>query len=106
MALAEGSRTFLNIGCADGDYTTGLAARAALQQVVGVDRDMQALRAAIGNARNNDVDEQYRFSSDLNIAIGWLERLDLVLIDVDEAELEVLRSCAKPARNPCSATPP
>ncbi len=95
MGLAAGARTFLNIGCAEGYYTTGLAARTDLQQVVGVDIQEQALQAAIDNARSNGVEDRCRFTADLATALGWLERIDLVLIDVDGAELDVLaRLCA------------
>jgi SAM-dependent methyltransferase len=90
MALVAGARTFLNIGCAEGYYTTGLAARADRLQVVGVDVDQRALQAAIASAQVNGVNQQCRFTADLQTAIGWLERLDLVLIDVDGAELDVL----------------
>lgn len=90
MGFAADARTFLNIGCAEGYYTTGLAARADLQQVVGVDVDQRALQAAIANAQLNGVNHQCQFTADLQTAIGWLERLDLVLIDVDGAELDVL----------------
>ncbi len=90
MILAASAYTFLNIGCAEGYYTTGLAARANLQQVVGVDVDQRALQAAISNARENGVSNQCRFTDDLDEALSWLERIDLVLIDVDGAELDVL----------------
>jgi SAM-dependent methyltransferase len=90
MGFAADARTFLNIGCAEGYYTTGLAARADLLQVVGVDVDQRALQAAIANAQLNGVNHQCQFTADLQTAIGWLEHLDLVLIDVDGAELDVL----------------
>jgi methylase of polypeptide subunit release factors len=86
MGFAADARTFLNIGCAEGYYTTGLAARADLQQVVGVDVDQRAMQAAIANAQLNGVNHQCQFTADLQTAIGWLERLDLVMIDVDGAK--------------------
>lgn len=90
LNLAARAGTFLNIGCAEGYYTTGLAARHGLVQVVGVDVNQQALQAAIKNAQANGVGQQCRFTTDLATAINWLGQLDLVLVDVDGAELDVL----------------
>lgn len=90
LGLAAKAETFLNIGCAEGYYTTGLAARGHLRQVIGVDRDRQALRAAAVSARENGVDEICQFTTDLHEAVEQLEHIDLILIDVDGAELDVL----------------
>ena len=92
LTLAAASRTFLDIGCAEGYYTTGLAARAGLQQVVGVDSNQEALQAAAAAARANGVDHRCRFFPDLQQALAWLSQIDLLLIDVDGAELAVLDS--------------
>lgn len=98
LGLAAKARTFLNIGCAEGYYTTGLAARGHLRQVIGVDRDRQALRAAAASARENGVDEICEFTTDVHEAIDRLEHIDLILIDVDGAELDVLNDLLNTCR--------
>ena len=76
MGFAADARTFLNIGCAEGYYTTGLAVCADLQQVVGVDVDQRALQAAIAYAQLNGVNHQCRFSDfpDLNLPCNFFDQ--------------------------------
>lgn len=90
MALLQKTRCFLDIGCAEGYYTTGVAVKSDVDQVIGVDIDPAALAAATQSAAANAVDHKCTFFADLDQAMAAVIADPLIMIDVDGDELAVL----------------
>ena len=88
--LAEQSRVFIDIGCADGYYTTGIAVNTCVEKVVGVDTSSQALEIATSSAKENKIIKKCVFENKLTNALSHLESGCFVMIDVDGSEIEVL----------------
>ena len=88
--LAERSRVFIDIGCAEGYYTTGIAAKTSVEKVVGVDVSSEALELAIGSAKRNKVENKCIFENKLSNALAHIESGCFVMSDVDGSERKVL----------------
>lgn len=88
--LAEQSRVFIDIGCADGYYTSGIAANTNVEKVVGVDISSEALKFATDSAKQNQIIKKCIFEAKLTNALPHLESGCFVMIDVDGSEREVL----------------
>ena len=88
--FAEQSRVFIDIGCADGYYTSGIAANTNIEKVVGIDISSEALEIATKSAKQNQIIKKCIFKNKLKNALPHLESGCFVMIDVDGSEREVL----------------
>ena len=88
--LAEQCRVFIDIGCADGYYTSGIAANTNVEKVVGIDISSEALKIATDSAKQNQIIKKCIFETKLTNALSHLESGCFVMIDVDGSEREVL----------------
>ena len=52
--LADQSRVFIDIGCADGYYTSGIASNTNVEKVVSVDISIEALKIATESATKSN----------------------------------------------------
>jgi hypothetical protein len=109
--LTHGIRTAIDVGAADGWYTTYFLTRTSAQQVIAVEPDssatqhllanvrrnhgdvtrMELVTACLGSRRPNETDE----IRPLDSLCGTIESPVLVKIDVEGAELDVLASGAR-----------
>ena len=91
MPILQGKSCFLDIGCAQGYYTTGVAVKSDIPKVIGVDINAAALTAAKNNAALNGVDHKCDFFAQLADAIDDIGSNPLIMVDVDGDELTVLK---------------
>jgi len=89
-SLTEQSKVFVDVGCADGYYTSGIAASTGIEKVVGVDISCEALELATESARNNELEHKCIFVNDIDLALPHIENETFVMVDVDGAEKKVL----------------
>ena len=82
---------FIDIGCAEGFYLTGIA-RWRCIPCIGIDTDLRSKAAVDYAAAANGVSELVSFSADINEVRSFLKGSVLCLVDVDGAELQVLES--------------
>mgnify|MGYP006275224009 FL=1 len=87
---AQSMDCFLDIGCAEGFYTTGIACKTAIRTVIGVDISPEALAHAHRFADLNGVAARCSFTANLQTALAATTGRLLILIDVEGAELDVL----------------
>ena len=90
LALVDTSDCFIDIGCAEGYYTTGIARYGRIKTVVGVDISEKALVAASLMAKANGVGEKCFFGDSIADGFQYLSGEVMVMIDVDGAEIEVI----------------
>ena len=90
MTLLEDAGCFLDIGCAEGYYTTGVAVKSEVGQIIGVDINPAALAAAAKSASLNGVGHKCVFFSNLDQAIDNMTSNPLIMIDVEGDELLVM----------------
>lgn len=88
--LSEGKSCFIDIGCAEGYYTTGIAATTSIPKIIGIDIDEAALTQATASAKLNNVGHKCLFTMSLEEGLNALESNCLAMIDVDGNELEIL----------------
>ena len=88
--FAEQARVFIDIGCADGYYTSGIAANTSVEKVVGIDISSEALKIATDSAKLNQIIKKCFFETKLTKGLPHLESGCFVMIDVDGSEREVL----------------
>lgn len=91
QSLAETSKIFVDIGCADGYYTSGIAAYTSIEKVVGVDISKKAIELATESARNNKLEHKCIFVEEITNALPHIESEAFVMVDVDGSEKEVLQ---------------
>jgi precorrin-6B methylase 2 len=91
ISIAKQVECFLDIGCAEGYYTTGLALSANITSVIGVDIDLQALEASKKCAEINSVGNKCFFTTDTREALARLKEKSLIMIDVDGSEINVIK---------------
>ena len=89
------AKVFIDIGCADGYYTSGIAASTGVEKVVGVDISSKALAMAINSAEKNQVNSKCIFENDLSNALLHVENGCFIMIDVDGAEIEILNKVSR-----------
>ena len=90
IKLSNSYNHFLDIGCAEGYYTTGMGLQENIKSVKGVDINPESLIAARQLAKLNNIEGKCDFTDDLSTAAENLEKNSLIMIDVDGSELEVI----------------
>ena len=90
MMLAEKSNIFIDIGCADGYYTSGIAKKTNIKKVVGVDISSEVLKLARESAKKNATEHKCLFLKELASALPHIENDSLIMIDVDGCETKIL----------------
>jgi len=90
MKLAYSTDSFLDVGCAEGYYTTGLSLIPNISKVVGVGINENSLEAARKMATLNEVAHKCAFKTNVEVALAMLTGSTLVMIDVDGSEINVL----------------
>ena len=88
--LAAGKDCFLDIGCAEGYYTTGIGVTTDIPLVMGVDVSEQALALARKSSEENGISSKSKFFLDLAEAASLVKGRSLVMIDVDGSEIQVI----------------
>ena len=89
--LCQGKDCFVDIGCAEGYYTTGVGAATPIPLIIGVDISETAIGKAKESAKLNNIDNKCRFSTDLSSAVCMMKGKALVMIDVDSSEVPVIQ---------------
>ena len=92
LTIANSVNSFLDIGCAEGYYTTGLALMPNISYVVGVDINNESLRAAQILADLNKVSKKCFFTTRIDQAVNRLSGRSLIMIDVDGSEIDVIQN--------------
>ena len=82
---------FVDIGCAEGYYTTGIAKITTRDTVIGVDISEPALTQARQSATINGVGNKCQFFSKIKSAANSIKGKSLIMIDVDGSEIPVLK---------------
>ena len=90
MKLAYSIDSFLDVGCAEGYYTTGLSLVPNISKVVGVDINEHSLEAARKMAALNGAAHKCAFKANIEDALAMLTGATLIMIDVDGSEINVL----------------
>lgn len=90
LEMVNSADAFLDIGCAEGYYTTGIARFARPSCVVGVDVNRNSLEAASLMATMNQVDQKCVFVDAIVDAVPHVFGKAVVMIDVDGSELMVI----------------
>ncbi|WP_115071169.1 hypothetical protein [Synechococcus sp. UW179B] len=85
------SDVFIDIGCAEGFYLSGVA-RWAKIPCMGIDIDPRSAEAVRFVAEANGVAELVSFSPDMNNLMPFLRGSIACLVDVDGSEIPVLKS--------------
>ena len=93
--LAEQCDIFIDIGCADGYYTSGIATNTNVKKVVGVDISSKALDLATVSAHKNKVGHKCIFKKELADALPYIESGSFIMIDVDGEEQQVLNELSE-----------
>ena len=88
--LVAGKDCFIDIGCAEGYYTTGVGATTDIPLVLGVDISEKALEQARMSSESNGISAKTLFFLDLSEAVRLAKGKTLVMIDVDGSEIEVI----------------
>ena len=83
--------TFIDIGCAEGYYTTGVAKTSCIDTIIGVDISDSALEQARKSASINEVDHKCQFFSKIKPAAKLIKGKSLIMIDVDGSEISVIK---------------
>ena len=83
--------TFIDIGCAEGYYTTGIAKTSHIDTIIGVDISDSALEQARKSASINEVDHKCHFFSEIKPAAKLIKGKLLIMIDVDGSEISVIK---------------
>lgn len=96
LDLCINKKCFIDIGCADGYYTTGIAASTNIPCVIGVDINKTALDVAKKSAHLNKVENKCKFMSDINQLPEMIDGKTLIMIDVDGNEIDVIERLIQP----------
>ena len=90
IRLAEQSNVFVDIGCADGYYTSGIAKKTSIKKVIGVDTNSDVLKLARKSAEKNATEHKCLFVEELVKALPHIENDSFIMIDVDGCETQIL----------------
>jgi len=88
--IASTVENFLDIGCAEGYYTTGIALMPGIKRVYGVDINREALESASAMAGLNSVGHKCSFFENIEEALSDITGKTMILIDVDGNEVETI----------------
>jgi len=91
LTIAKSADSFLDVGCAEGYYTTGLALLPNITSIIGIDINDESLKAAIKLAEINHIYHKTHFTTNIGNAVKQLQGQTLIMIDVDGAEIEVIK---------------
>ena len=91
MLLCEEKDCFIEIGCAEGYYTTGVGVVTGINTIIGVDISQKALQLARESATLNNISGKCEFFSKLQAATALVKGNSLIMIDVDGSEIAVIR---------------
>jgi hypothetical protein len=100
-AVANNPDTVINVGCAEGYYSVGMARRLPTTQVFAVDMDARSRPIVSDNAVANGVTNVT--ASTETVDVQWLQdrceklKNPLLIFDCEGAELELLNPVAVPA---------
>jgi hypothetical protein len=97
--LAEGTEAIIDVGCAEGYYTVGLARLAPGVVVHAHDIDDNARRLCAELARRNGVEDRVKIGGEFKPADfqAFAGRRAIVLVDAEGAEVDVLDPAQAPA---------
>ena len=90
--LAKNKSCFVDIGCAEGYYTTGIGLKFDIPIIIGIDISNPALDQARKSAEINNISKKCIFESSIEEASQRLSSNCLAMIDVDGSEIEVINS--------------
>ena len=90
LDLAVGKDCFIDIGCAEGYYTTGIGSVTDIPLILGIDINEKALEQARKASALNGISSKTQFSSDLLDAARLVKGKSLVMIDVEGSEVDVI----------------
>ena len=90
LDLAVGKDCFIDIGCAEGYYTTGIGVVTDIPLILGVDVNEKALECAQKSSELNGISGKTQFFPDLLAAVRLVKGKSLVMIDVDGSEIDVI----------------
>ena len=88
--ICKGKDSFIDIGCAEGYYTTGVAKTTDIDTVIGIDISDPALIQARKSAAINGVIHKCQFFSEIKPATKLIKGNTLIMIDVDGSEIPVI----------------
>ena len=91
QTLCEQKDCFVDIGCAEGYYTTGIAKTTDIKTVIGIDLSESALIQARESARLNKVASKCQFFSTIKMAASQINGKSLIMIDVEAAKYQSFR---------------
>ena len=83
--------SFVDVGCAEGYYTTGVAKTTTINTIIGIDISEPALVQARKSATINGVDHKCQFFSKIKPAAKLIKGKSLIMIDVDGSEISVIK---------------
>ena len=83
--------SFIDIGCAEGYYTTGIAKTTNINTIIGIDISELALTQARKSATINEVDVKCQFFTKIEPAAKMIKGKSLIMIDVDGSEIRVIQ---------------
>ena len=96
LDLCKDKKIFIDIGCAEGYYTTGIAATTNIARIIGIDINETALKLAKESAKLNNIEHKCKFMSDIVELPQLINGATLIMIDVDGSEIEVLKKLLEP----------
>jgi len=88
---AKNVESFLDIGCAEGYYVAGIAAKYPRVKSIGVDIDFNSTVLTSILCKINDVEGATFVTQDLACSLNELSGNVLVLVDVDGDEIETIK---------------
>ena len=88
--ICKDKDSFIDIGCAEGYYTTGVAKTTDIDTIIGIDISEPALTQARKSAAINGVDYKCQFFSKIKSATKLIKGNTLIMIDVDGSEVPVI----------------
>ena len=91
IRLSNDKDCFIEIGCAEGYYTTGIGVVTDIPSIIGVDISPPALIEAKKSAEINLIGQKCSFFEDLKVAASAVRGRTFAMIDVDGSEIQVIR---------------
>lgn len=90
--LTRNKSCFIDIGCAEGYYTTGIGLKYDVPVIIGVDISNPAIEQAKKSAEINNISKKCIFETSIENASNHLSTNCLAMIDVDGDEVKVINS--------------
>ena len=81
---------FIDIGCAEGYYTTGVGVTTEIPLILGIDISEKALKQARLSSELNGISDKTQFFLNIPEAVRLIKGKSLVMIDVDGSEIDVI----------------